>query len=99
MIFAHTCLKCGRTCEPFLVEVSQVLAVSCGDCLTFIRYGHVREYPDTQAVKTAIWDLCLRKPELVQKLFNGKTYPRAVYWRVYRELVHKLEKPLKTFGT
>jgi len=96
MIFGQTCHKCGGTCEPFLVEIGQVLVVSCGRCLAHIRYGHIYEYPILDNIKVAIWDLCLRNEEVVKLLFNGKTYPRREYWRVYRELFHKYHE---TFGS
>lgn len=89
MIFPHTCEKCGKTCEPGLIEIGQVLVVSCGYCLAHIRYCHSVDYPFTNDIKRAIWDILEHNQEHALRLFDGRIFTKRMYWQTYRELVNK----------
>lgn len=94
MIFAHTCLTCGCTSEPRLIEVGAVLIIRCDSCDGFIRYTHINDYPDLWAIKNAIWDICLRSYDNVTALTRNEQHTRRQFWRMYLDISKNLRKKL-----
>lgn len=96
MIYAHTCLKCGCTREPRLIEVGAVLVINCGECLAFIRYAHTDNFPPVTDIRNALWILCL-KNSLIANDELAHVYPtRTNLWRAYLELSKKLRTKLRS---
>lgn len=104
MIFAHTCLNCGHTWTPGLIQVAQVINVCCFECNAHIRYCKPQDLPDLEDIKQAIFEASGADLELIEVAKRGMMWTPAQcddfaqvkYMRLYNAVffVKKIKKDL-----
>jgi uncharacterized protein (DUF983 family) len=104
MIFAHTCLNCGHTWTPGLVQVAQVVKVNCYECGEHIRYCSPDDLPDLEVIKQAIFEASGADLEVIEAAKRGMMWTPSMhlhfaqvrYLRLYNAVffVKKIKKDL-----
>lgn len=79
MIFAQTCPNCGHTRTPLLIQVAQVISVSCHECQAHIMYCTPQDLPDLEDIKMAIFQAAEGNLELIEKAKQSVQFMPSQY--------------------